>query len=261
MGACVDVTGTVTHLVEEETALDVIVAHAGHERGQTLGVVSINIDHVHHFPEGNPTASAVTWLNLVDGAPILRIAGRLTRRRWPRLAGSDIIEPLLSRAEAAGVSVGFLGGAPEVEAPLRARLATDWPRLRVAGVWTPPRAVLDESSQQLANEIELTECDLLVVCLGKPRQELWIAEYGPATGAGVCLAFGAVVDFLAGRVPRAPLWWRDHGLEWLWRLAREPRRLARRYLVAGPPALLRAIKATRVVPDDALMRQIRDRQD
>lgn len=72
--------------------------------------------------------------------------------------------------------------------------------------------------------------------LGKPRQELWIARHGAATGARVLLAFGAVLDFQAGRVPRSPEWIARSGLEWAWRLGREPRRLAARYLVDGPPA-------------------------
>jgi N-acetylglucosaminyldiphosphoundecaprenol N-acetyl-beta-D-mannosaminyltransferase len=79
---------------------------------------------------------------------------------------------------------------------------------------------------------------ILVVCLGKPRQEEWIAEHGYASGAKVCLAFGAAVDFLAGRVSRAPQWMANYGFEWAWGLVREPRRLDRRYLLQGPKAYL-----------------------
>lgn len=95
------------------------------------------------------------------------------------------------------------------------------------------------ASCKLADEIRQAAPDVLVVGLGKPRQELWIAEYGHLTGAKVLLAFGAVVDFLAGHVRRAPLWASSHGLEWAWRLMLEPRRLARRYLVEGPEAYVK----------------------
>ncbi|CQD09129.1 teichoic acid biosynthesis protein [Mycolicibacterium conceptionense] len=77
---------------------------------------------------------------------------------------------------------------------------------------------------------------VLIVGLGKPRQELWIDRHGAATGAAVLAAFGAAADFLAGVVNRAPERYRRHGMEWMYRLNQEPRRLARRYLVQGPPA-------------------------
>jgi exopolysaccharide biosynthesis WecB/TagA/CpsF family protein len=90
----------------------------------------------------------------------------------------------------------------------------------------------------MTEQIAGAEVTILIVCLGKPRQEEWIAEHGYASGAKVCLAFGAVVDFLAGRISRAPQWMANHGLEWAWRLLREPRRLSRRYLIQGPKAYL-----------------------
>ena len=90
----------------------------------------------------------------------------------------------------------------------------------------------------VAAEVAAAGVDVLVVGLGKPRQELWIDRHGAATGARVLLAFGAAADFLAGSVRRAPKFMQDNGIEWLYRLGVEPRRLARRYLVQGPPALL-----------------------
>ncbi len=93
--------------------------------------------------------------------------------------------------------------------------------------------------------------NVLVVCLGKPRQEHWIEQYGPLTGAQVLLAFGAVVDFLSGRIRRAPRWVADHGFEWAWRLGLEPRRLARRYLVRGPVEYLALRRTPTTLPGDA----------
>jgi exopolysaccharide biosynthesis WecB/TagA/CpsF family protein len=246
----VQLAGVPTDLLEYNDAINLIMSHASNDTGRVLGVVSANLDHLHHFGSGRTTArlqrkavlrlsmDQAQWLNLLDGAPLVRKAGELTGRRWPRLAGSELIEPLLDEAERRGLSVGFLGGSPETHDDLRPQLERRWPRLRVAGFWSPSRAVLDNptAARQLAQEISLTKVNILAVCLGKPRQERWIAEHGAASGAKVCLAFGAVVDFLAGRVNRAPKWVSDHGLEWAWRLGIEPRRLARRYLIQGPPA-------------------------
>jgi len=249
----VQLAGVATDLLDLDDALGVILEHAENPGGDVLGVVSVNLDHLHHFGSGRSSArlgrSAVLnlsmtgharWLALLDGAPLVRPAGELTGRPWPRLAGSDLIEPILDQAQKRGLSVGFLGGAAETHDLLNPIMNERWPALRVAGYWAPTRSDLDDPVQAaaLAADVRRKKVDILAVCLGKPRQERWIAEYGAESGAAVCLAFGAVVDFLAGRVERAPRWIADHGLEWAWRLAAEPKRLARRYLIQGPPAYL-----------------------
>ncbi|WP_425956202.1 WecB/TagA/CpsF family glycosyltransferase [Xylanimonas sp. McL0601] len=240
--------GVPVDLLDHAGALSTIRARSVATEGRPLGVVSVNLDHLHWFGRGAPlngnfgiregAGAPVSWLHLIDGAPVAEQARRATGRPWPRLAGSDLAGPILAAAEADGVSVGFLGGSPETHEKLRTALATLYPGLAIAGMWAPPRTVLldTESADTLAAEIAAADVGILVVCLGKPRQELWIDHYGAASGARVLLAFGAVVDFLAGRVTRCPEWVAHHGLEWAWRLALEPKRLARRYLVDGPPA-------------------------
>jgi exopolysaccharide biosynthesis WecB/TagA/CpsF family protein len=243
--------GVPTDLLELDDALGVIINHAEQRDGDVLGVVSINLDHLYHFGSGRTSARVereavlnlsmngrARWLALLDGAPLAKRAGDLTGRPWPRLAGSDLIEPILDEAQRRGLRIAFLGGATATHEALKPIMKRRWPELAVAGYWSPSRSELDDSTNAaaLAAEIRQGDVDILAVCLGKPRQERWIAEHGAASGAAVCLAFGAVVDFLAGRVDRAPRWIADHGLEWAWRLSNEPRRLARRYLVQGPRA-------------------------
>ncbi|MGP5220757.1 WecB/TagA/CpsF family glycosyltransferase [Arthrobacter rhombi] len=190
------------------------------------------------------------WLTLLDGAPLAAQAARLTGKNWPRLAGSDLIGPLLDAAEESGATVGFLGGSYLIQRLLSRRLTKSRPRLVVAGMWAPSRSDLADhnASVDLARTIRSSGVQVLIVGLGKPRQELWMAKYGASTGANVLLAFGAVVDFLAGSIRRAPEWTSTHGLEWAWRLALEPRRLARRYLVDDPPSLLQMRRHSSVVP-------------
>ncbi|MDQ6738783.1 MAG: WecB/TagA/CpsF family glycosyltransferase, partial [Actinomycetota bacterium] len=215
----------------------------------------MNLDHIHHFGDGGRWNGAldldgtVQWFNLIDGAPLASQANRLTGTVWPRLAGSDLIDPILRQAEAHGLRVGFLGGSPETQIALQESFAAKRPALAVSGWWAPERSVLSnpEASRSLAEEIAAAETDILVVGLGKPRQELWIAQHGSLTGAKVLLAFGAVVDFLAGRVRRAPEWLTSRGLEWAWRLSLEPQRLGKRYLLDGPPAYLRVRRSRPVL--------------
>lgn len=273
----VDLVGVVVDLLDLEEALDRVTERAskadetGRLGRRPLSVVSANLDHIAQFGRlgrwydtldyalGMPTApneaaahhghGSADWLVLLDGAPLAAEATRLTGKPWPRLAGSDIIGPLLDRAEKEGLSVGFLGGSYLVQRILSRTVTRNRPHLKVSGFWAPDRKELvdHEASLLLAESIRSSHTQILVVGLGKPRQELWMAKYGPATGANVLLAFGAVVDFLAGSVQRAPTWASDNGLEWAWRLALEPRRLARRYLVDDPPSLLRLRRESHVV--------------
>jgi len=246
-GEWVTLGGAPVRLLDFDEALDSIVDRAANGGPLPLAVASANLDHVKHFGQGNRWAdtlerqAAVEWLTLLDGAPLVSQAERITHRPWPRLAGSDLIWPILDAAEAAGLRVGFLGGSTDTHALIRSRFVSAHRDLAVAGWWAPERSSLadPQASLTLAAEISASGTDILVVCLGKPRQELWISEFGHLTGAKVMLAFGAVVDFLAGRVQRAPTPVRNLGLEWAWRLALEPRRLANRYLVDGPEAYIK----------------------
>lgn len=239
------VDGTDVHLVDEPQALELIMAAADGPAQYGLAVASINLDHIHHFGRSSTGArfgsgESVEWLNLIDGAPVARQAKRVTGVAYPRLSGSDLIFPILDAAASRGYSVGVLGGLPDVRPPFAERVHRQWPELRVVGHWTPSREDLGsrEAMEALTEEIRDAEADILLVCLGKPRQEKWIETHGPLSGARVMLAFGAVVDFLAGRVSRAPRWASSAGFEWAWRLALEPKRLAPRYLIQGPPAYL-----------------------
>ncbi|NQX10541.1 WecB/TagA/CpsF family glycosyltransferase [Microbacteriaceae bacterium VKM Ac-2855] len=283
--------GTPVDLYERDEAVALIAEHAARHDGPPLGVLSANVDHLTHFGAGgrwahvleehggerrdepsgvrsvDPAAvegvlapagterTAVQWLHLIDGSPLAVHARRLTGKAWPRLAGSDLIDPIFDHADRLGLRVAVLGGSVDAQDNLRARLAEQRPDLVIAGMWSPDREQLtdDAYNRALAAEIAESSAELLVVGFGKPRQELWINEYGAATGAHVLLAFGAAVDFLGGSVRRAPRWIATHGLEWAWRLALEPRRLARRYLVDGPVAYGRlrmhsALEPNRLAP-------------
>ncbi|CAN7489606.1 WecB/TagA/CpsF family glycosyltransferase [Terrabacter sp. LjRoot27] len=216
-------------------------------------MASANLQHIHAFGTTGAGAEDVIrdtaelrWLTLLDGMPLVAWARRVTGHGWPRLAGSDLLLPILAAAAESDVTVGFLGGESDMHECLAARLRKQFSSLDVAGYWAPPRSVVDdlEQSDDLAGEVARAGVDLLVVGLGKPRQERWIQTHAARTGSRVLLAFGAAANFLAGVEQRAPQQVSAHGLEWAYRLGREPRRLGRRYLVQGPPAALRLARAS-----------------
>jgi len=249
-------------LMRLQDALELISSRFTDAAARPLGVASVNLDHLYHFgnagdghgvPLDDDESAPVEWLHLIDGAPIAAAASRTTHDHWPRLAGSDLIDPILACAGRSGATVGFLGGFTDTHAMLVPRLAVRHPSLRLVGCWAPAPTELadDDACRVIAGEIAARGVDVLVVCLGKPRQEHWIEQYGPLTGAHVLLAFGAVVDFLSGRIRRAPRWVADHGFEWAWRLGLEPRRLASRYLVRGPVEYVALRRSVTTIPGDA----------
>lgn len=231
--------------VARYTSADVVALVADRladPRSAHLAVGSVNLDHLHHFRPGcDRVFNQSEWLWLADGAPVAWRGARLAGTPWPRVTGADLLVPLLDAAVAQRAPIGFLGGLPTTHERLSAVLTRRHPQAEPPRFWAPARAEIESpgASAQLAAQIKAAGVRLLVVGLGKPRQELWIQEYAQSTGAAVSLAFGAAGDFLAGVVDRAPEVYRRYGLEWLYRLRQEPRRLARRYLVQGPAAFAR----------------------
>ncbi len=232
--------------VTDADVLDLIGLRMSAAGPRPLAVCSVNVDHLHHFGRGRRHLGGdVEWLSVADGAPVAGRGAMVARHPWPRVTGADLLPPVIAMAEKRGWRLGFVGGTPAMHARLAPVLAEQFPALKVVGYWAPERAELDApaASAALVAEIRKARPALLIVGLGKPRQEQWIDEAGPATGAQVLLPFGAAADFLAGTVSRAPAAWQRAGAEWLYRLIQEPRRLARRYLVQGPRAVLRLHRA------------------
>ena len=246
----VSLAGCFVDLCTEETVAALVTRTLRDASRPALAVASANLDHLHHFGlDGRQRGplprdrESLRWLTLLDGAPLVSRVRRWSGEEYPRLAGSDLIGPLLAEVARVGSRVGFLGGQPEMLEVLGRRLDEDYPTLQVAGCWSPRRSELADAdaNARLVEEIRAAQVEVLVVGLGKPRQELWIDANAEMTEARVLLAFGASADFLAGQVTRAPQWLRDNGLEWSYRLAHEPRRLGRRYLIQGPRAMSRLV--------------------
>ncbi len=177
-------------------------------------------------------------MNSPDGAPL---AWLMRRRGWPeqqRLSGPDLMWKVLVEAERLQLPVFLLGGTPAVLDKLLLSLASAFPVLPVAGSLSPPfRALGDDENDRIADAINASGARILLVGLGCPKQEQWMAAQRGRISA-VMLGVGAAFDYHAGTTLRAPLAWQRAGFEWLYRLAQEPARLARRYLVTNTLFLL-----------------------
>jgi N-acetylglucosaminyldiphosphoundecaprenol N-acetyl-beta-D-mannosaminyltransferase len=133
-----------------------------------------------------------------------------------------------------GFSHFFYGGRPDTVEQLAESLQERFPGLNVAGIYSPPfRPLTLEESEDVAQRINDSGADFVWVGLGSPKQDHWLATFRPLLKAPVLLAVGAAFDFHNGRIKRAPRWAQRSGVEWLFRLASEPRRLFWRYTVTG----------------------------
>ncbi len=173
-----------------------------------------------------------------DGVPLvwaLRLSGVPKQQR---VYGDTVFRATIERGVANGTSHFFYGSNPETLGRLVTNLRSDNPSLNVAGVLSPPfRPLTDDDLANDIGAIAEASPDVLWVGLGMPKQELWMARAGGQLSGVSLVGVGAVFDWVAGNVKQAPSWMQRAGLEWLYRLYREPRRLWRRYLWNNPAYL------------------------
>jgi N-acetylglucosaminyldiphosphoundecaprenol N-acetyl-beta-D-mannosaminyltransferase len=227
-----------------EQGLDAIRELVARGRGGT--VFTPNVDHVvmAETDAAFRRAYRQASLSFADGVPLIW-ASRLLRSPLPaKLSGSDMILPIARLAAREGWRVYLLGGAPGAAGAAAKQLREAY-GVEIAGV-DDSLVRLDEDSdgqRLIVERIRRARPHLIFVALGAPKQELWSARVLDAVRPAVAIGIGASLDFVAGHVRRAPSWISRLGLEWLYRLAQEPRRLWRRYLLRDPAFVLIVLRA------------------
>jgi len=205
-----------------------------HGSGTCRYVVTPNVDHAVMLQEDKRLQDAYEHASLViaDGFPVV-LASRLLNRPLPeRVAGSDLAPALFASATAERpLSLYLLGAAPGVAARAAQKIAERWPHAEVVGTYSPPLGFQNDAAENdaIISRINAVEPDILVLGFGAPKQEHWIAAHHGKLRAKSALCIGATIDFLAGEQKRAPAWMQKLNLEWLHRLAGQPRRLFKRY--------------------------------
>jgi N-acetylglucosaminyldiphosphoundecaprenol N-acetyl-beta-D-mannosaminyltransferase len=204
--------------------------------GRARYVTTPNLDHLVLLRKNAELREAYRHASLVtaDGWPVVSLARWLGDPLPERVAGSDLCPLLCARAAAARrtLKLFLLGGKPGVADRAAARLQADYPGVIVVGTASPPLGFekVRQANQLLVEQVNRSGADLLLLGLGAPKQELWIHAHAPQIAVPAVLCGGATIDFLAGEQRRAPHWMREHRLEWVHRLATNPRRLFWRYL-------------------------------
>ena len=230
----VDLCGTPIDALEVDEAVQWLGRAI--DQNARMQVCTVNLDFLVSARQDKEVRSILEQaeLNLADGAPLLWLSRAAGQPLPGRAAGADLIPRLMLAAAQQGWRIFLLGGENGVGAVAAAELVRQYPTLAIAGVYEPPRSALEDmNDDEILRQLAAANADILLVALGHPKQEKWIHRHRDGLQVQVSIGVGCTLDLLAGRHTRAPLWMRTRGLEWLYRLGNEPRRLSRRYVKDG----------------------------
>jgi N-acetylglucosaminyldiphosphoundecaprenol N-acetyl-beta-D-mannosaminyltransferase len=210
-------------------------------RGHTSAYVCCVNVHMCMEAQGDPAFAAIVNgadLATADGMPILKSLNKFRRLNQERVAGNDLMPAVMAAAERAGLSIFLHGGQQQVLDTIVSKAGKEYPALKIAGTWSPPfRPATEQERAAEVERIAQSGAHIVLVSLGCPRQEKWMAAMKGKVPA-VMLGLGGAFLLYAGVDSRAPLWMRKASLEWLYRLCLEPGRLWKRYLVTNSAFIL-----------------------
>ena len=196
-------------------------------------VATANVDFVIHALYDKALQETLCACDLIvsDGMPIVWASRLMGSRLKERVSGVDLVPRLAELSARRGYGIYLLGASEKSSRGAAEVLQQRFPELRIVGRDAPPISRLaDMDHEAILSRIERARPDILLVAMGHPKQEQWLAMHRHRLNVPLCMGVGASLDFIAGSVSRAPLWMQTSGLEWLYRAAQEPRRLAQRYL-------------------------------
>lgn len=221
-------------------------------RRQPRQFVTVNVDFL-KLAKADPAYRQLlntADLAVADGVPLLWAARLLGHALPERITGTDLVLGCAAMAADEGYRIFLLGAAPGVADAAADELRTRYPGVTICGTYAPPFGdFAPEEEATMTAAIRAARPDILFVAFGAPRQDTWIREHMAELGVPLSIGIGGVLNFLAGTIKRAPTWMQDAGLEWLYRVSQEPRRLWRRYLLEDLPVFLELIAQPRIEPE------------
>lgn len=227
------VLGSTIDVIDRQAAADRILGWALLRESRSVFAANVHVVVSARRDPGYGEIVNAADMVMPDGAPVAWLLRRQGHAQQVRISGPDLMWLLLERCAQAGVAVYLYGSTAATLAALLSRASAAFPHLAIAGAESPPfRPATAAEDRATTERINASGAGVVFVGLGCPKQEQWITAHRGRVRA-VMLGVGAAFDFHAGTVTRAPPWMRDHGLEWLHRLAAEPRRLWKRYLVTN----------------------------
>jgi N-acetylglucosaminyldiphosphoundecaprenol N-acetyl-beta-D-mannosaminyltransferase len=230
-----DLFGVLIDRVDRETA----AARIGRflDGGVPHQILTVNLDFLYLAEQNAEFRAAINEADMAvpDGMPLVWLSRLIGTPLAGRITGVELVHESCRLAARRGVGVFFLGGTPDVAAAAAARARDLHPGLVVHQYAPPFGPISPDEDARMVEMVVRARPGFLFVALGAPRQDLWIRAHRDRLGVPVSMGVGCVLDLLAGTASRAPAWMQSAGLEWTYRLIREPRRLWRRYLVNDLP--------------------------
>jgi N-acetylglucosaminyldiphosphoundecaprenol N-acetyl-beta-D-mannosaminyltransferase len=234
--ATAEVLGVPLALADYERTMDWIDDTIAAGGRATLSAAAVHLVMV--AQEDEATREAVSDVSLVvpDGQPLVWALRALGHEQATRVYGPDLMAKYCARAATTGARMYLYGGRNQgALVELALKLRRRHPGLQIVGGYSPPfRPLTDEERDWVVDDINRSKADVVWVGTGQPKQEIWMREMRPVLDAPMLIGVGAAFDFHAGLVPQAPTWMQNLGLEWVFRLSKEPRRLWRRYARYNP---------------------------
>lgn len=231
----VDILGVGVSAIDMAEAVDSIGTWIG-DRQRTY----VCVTGVHGVMESqrDPHLASIhnrSGMTTPDGMPMVWCGRFAGARNMTRVYGPDLMLEVCRVGAERRWRMFFYGAAPGIPEELAVRLQHEYPGLEVVGAFSPPFRELDDvEATEIAEMIDAASPDIVWIGLSTPKQERWMDRFRPLLSAPVLIGVGAAFDIHAGKLPQAPLWMQRSGLEWLFRLMKEPRRLWRRYLTNNP---------------------------
>ena len=254
----VHVLGIALAVAGLDSAADAVID--GARAGRSASVCAVNVHSTMEASRDSALLSALqaSDLNVPDGVPIVWGMRALGAPKQQRVFGPTLMWEVCRRAAESGVPIALYGSTDETLAMLQAALATAFPALRIVAAISPPfRLLFGAEDEGMVLRLNASGARIVFVGLGAPKQEKWMAAHRGRVSA-VMLGVGAAFDYHVGRIRRAPVWMQHAGLEWLYRLIQDPRRLWRRYIFNNPAYLVRL--GTQILRSRVLRREPRGRR-
>jgi N-acetylglucosaminyldiphosphoundecaprenol N-acetyl-beta-D-mannosaminyltransferase len=229
----ISIYGVLLDQIDWESCLARILKWAANRESRLVCLCNVHslvtASHEDLFRQALRDADLVT----PDGEPVAWAMRKQGASDQQRINGPDLMWRYCAQSPESSQAVFFYGSAEATLAKLRARLESEFPRLKIVGMYSPPfRPLTEEEDLVVTEQINASGAGVVFVSLGCPKQERWMAEHRGKIKA-VMIGVGAAFDYHAKTIKRAPLWMQNLGLEWLYRLSIEPRRLWKRYLITN----------------------------
>lgn len=198
-------------------------------------VVTPNVDHIVQLERDEELKRVYENASLIlaDGKPLIWISKFYKTPIKEKISGSDLFPKVCDLAAKKGFTIYLLGAAEGVAAKAAKNLMQKYKGLNIVGTYSPPFGFEKDKKEldRIKQQIQKVHPDILIVGLGCPKQEKFMYHHCKELGVPISFGLGASIDFEAGNIKRAPKWMSEHGLEWLYRITQDPKRLAKRYLV------------------------------